>query len=495
MPKPPSRPSCPQSTPLGGIDATWRHRLAQKPQCLSSKRCQSLRPVSIFPVIAGFHRSQRRKPRQPVSIRSDVTEFLSRHHTRSPKQHSTAPTPPKRPASHATNLSTTQDFNDSSTGFARKTQSPLPYSQTVTMTMQLPHVTLSYRGSSSSSSPLKGQLRLYRGAYVQLPFDPSSAKPWDIWESIAMARIIASVQQGDPTPLVVGTSALLLHGVQGWIANPNVELYQPKRRISQLIPPCRCGTVPMPAVRRVYRRTPPITSERTRVSGLLTEHPYDALIRCAMHDDALQAFALGCSALRKWCDFSNFSQDVCRGRAENIRKEILSRLERERGRRGCVRAQRILSSIDPGCDNPAEAALTWVVRALCPYEVSTQYELSTGGRRFFADIAIPQRKLIIEFDGIEKLGSTQGEFDRAKRSWVQREQALQDQGWRFLRVNWLDFNDWNALRGRISHAIGVASTPIPARYALLWEPPSERCNGEGRRFRAHEWHGSDGGWT
>jgi len=363
------------------------------------------------------------------------------------------------------------------------------------MSTQLPHVALSYRGSSSRSSPLKGQFRLYRGAYVRLPFDLSQAKPWEIWESIALARIIASVQRRDPTPLVVGSSALLFHGVRGWIVNPNVELYQPQRRTSQLIPPFRCAAKPVPAVRRVYRRGPPITSERTRVSGLLTEHPYDALIRCAMHDDALQAFALGCSALHKWSGFSNFSQDACRGRAEDIRKEILSRLERAKGRRGYARARRILSSIDPGCDNPAEAALTWVVRALCPYEVSTQYELSTADRRFFADIAIPHCKLIIEFDGIEKLGSTQGEFDRAKRSWVQREQMLQDQGWHFLRVNWVNFNDWNALRGRISHAIGVASKPIPARYALLWEPPSERCDGEGRRFRGHEWHGSDESWT
>ncbi|WP_231945263.1 MULTISPECIES: endonuclease domain-containing protein [Actinomyces] len=363
------------------------------------------------------------------------------------------------------------------------------------MSTQLPHVTLSYRGSSSRSSPLKGQLRLHRGAYVQLPFDPSSAKPWDIWKSIAMARIIASVQQGDPMPLVVGTSALLLHGVQGWIANPNVELYQPQRRTSQLIPPFRCAAKPVPAVRRVYRRGPPITSERARVSGILTEHPYDALIRCAMHDDALQAFVLGCGALHKWSGFSNFSQDACRGRAEDIRKEILSRLERAKGRRGYARAQRILSTIDPGCSNPAEAALAWVVRSLCPYDFSTQCELSAGGRPLFADIAIPRRKLIIEFDGIEKLGSTQGEFDRAKRSWVQREQALQDQGWRFLRVNWLDFNDWSELRRRINSAIGVASKPIPARYALLWEPPSERCDGEGRRFRGHEWHESDESWT
>ena len=251
----------------------------------------------------------------------------------------------------------------------------------------------------------------------------------------------------------------------------------------------------MPAALRVYRRTPPITSERTQVSGLLTEHPYDALTRCAMHDDALQAFALGCSALHKWSGFSNFSQDACRGRAEVIRKKLLSRLEREEGHRGYARARRILSSIDPGCSNPAEAALAWVVRSLCPYDFSTQYELSAGGRPLFADIAIPHCKLIIEFDGIEKLGSTQGEFDRAKRSWVQREQALQDQGWHFLRVNWQDFNDWSELRRRINSAIGVVPQPIPARYALLWEPPSERCDGEGRRFRGYGWHGTDGSWT
>ena len=379
--------------------------------------------------------------------------------------------------------------------FSQKTCSPLPCPTLSTMSTQLPHVTLSYRGSSCRSSHLKGQLRLHRGAYVRLPFDLNSAKPWEIWESIALARIIASVQQRDPTPLIVGSSALLLHGVRGWTTNPNVELYQAQRRTSQLIPPFRCAAKPVPAVRRVYRRGPPITSERARVSGILTEHPYDALIRCAMHDDALQAFALGCSALHKWSGFSNFSQDACRGRAEDIRKEILSRLERAKGRRGYARAQRILSAIDPGCSNPAEAALAWVVRALCPYDFSTQYEFSAGGRPLFADIAIPRRKLIIEFDGIEKLGSTQGEFDRAKRSWVQREQALQDQGWRFLRVNWQDFNDWNELRRRISSAIGVASKPIPARYALLWEPPSERCDGEGRRFRGHEWHGTDGSWT
>ena len=48
----PATASCPApgpqvSTPIGSIDATWRHRIAQKPQCPSSKRCQSRQPVPI----------------------------------------------------------------------------------------------------------------------------------------------------------------------------------------------------------------------------------------------------------------------------------------------------------------------------------------------------------------------------------------------------------------------------------------------------------------
>ena len=487
---------------LPSTDATRRHRHHLAASRTPKTAIPVLQTVPITPTGVNLSRASRVPPRTPGTNHSKQYESAptspnssadntheARNNTQLPQHHSKDP------------LRTQQTFPQCGFAtihphvFSQKTRSPLPSPTLSTMSTQLPHVTLSYRGSSSRSSHLKGQLRLHRGAYVRLSFDLSQAKPWEIWESIALARIIASVQQRDPTPLVVGSSALLLHGVRGWIANPNVELYQPKRRTSQLIPPCRCGTVSVPAAMRVYRRTPPITSERTRVSGIVTEHPYDALIRCAMHDDALQAFALGCRALRKWSNFSNFSQDLCRGRAEDIRKEILSRLERAKGHRGYARARRILSTIDPGCSNPAEAALAWVVRSLCPYEVSTQYELLAGGRPLFTDIAIPMCKLIIEFDGIEKLGSTQGEFDRAKRSWVQREQALQDQGWHFLRVHWQDFNDWNELRRRISSAIGVASKPIPTRYALLWEPPSERCDGEGRRFRGHEWHESGESWT
>ena len=79
-PKPRSRRHCHHlaaSAPRGGIVPTWRHRIAQKPQCPSSKRCQS---------------------RQTVSIRSDIARLCREYAARStptsvnpPRSHRIAP--------------------------------------------------------------------------------------------------------------------------------------------------------------------------------------------------------------------------------------------------------------------------------------------------------------------------------------------------------------------------------------------------------------------
>ena len=65
------------STQIGSIDTTRRHRIAQKPQCPSSKRCQS---------------------RQTVSIRSDIARLCREYAARStptsvnpPRSHRIAP--------------------------------------------------------------------------------------------------------------------------------------------------------------------------------------------------------------------------------------------------------------------------------------------------------------------------------------------------------------------------------------------------------------------
>ena len=98
------------------------------------------------------------------------------------------------------------------------------------------------------------------------------------------------------------------------------------------------------------------------------------------------------------------------------------------------RAERIIDAADPGCDNPAEAALLWVLKSVSAFEVVTQFEIVVNGHRYFADIAIPGLMIIFEFDGIGKLGKDDAEFARAKRDWIQRENDLRSAGWTIYRL-------------------------------------------------------------
>jgi len=186
-------------------------------------------------------------------------------------------------------------------------------------------------------------------------------------------------------------------------------------------------------------------------------------------------------ALHQWSNFSMFEQVESRERAEEIRVALLKRLERSPTKRGLRRARAILHAIDPGCENPAEAALLWLVRSISPFPSLTQVHIEVRGRHYFADIVIADLRIIIEFDGIGKLGDNQSDLARAKRDWIRRDEHLRDAGWNIVRVSWPDYNDWEGLRLRLMRALGRTSSSLDHR--LLWSPPSERCDGRNRRFR------------
>lgn len=185
-------------------------------------------------------------------------------------------------------------------------------------------------------------------------------------------------------------------------------------------------------------------------------------------------------ALNSWTNFSMFQQDEPRQHAEEIRTELLTRLNRLGHVKGYRRARSILQAIDPGCANPAEAALLWLVRSICPFAITTQVHIGVRGNHYYVDILIEDLHIIIEFDGIAKLGENRGEFERAKREWVLRDQNLRDAGWQVIRVSWPDYNDWEELRIRLIRTLGPMQ-PAP-EFRSLWKLPSKRCDGPQRRF-------------
>ncbi len=332
---------------------------------------------------------------------------------------------------------------------------------------------------SQAHSPVT--VRIMRGIAAALPLHPDESTPWEIWNAVALARIHAVNASLQHQALYVGRSCLLLNGIQGWSANPQITIYRPTRRSTSRLPACSVGSTTVPETGVTCSSIPPLSEERRRTNGLETEHPYDALIRCVQQEEPLEAFVLGCMALHQWSNFSMFEQMESRERAEEIRVALLKRLERSPTKRGLRRACAILRAIDPGCENPAEAALLWLVRSISPFPSLTQVHIEVRGRHYYADIVIADLRIIIEFDGIGKLGDNQSDLARAKREWIRRDEDLRDAGWNVIRVSWPDYNDWEGLRLRLMRALGRTSSSLDHR--LLWSPPTERCDGRNRRFR------------
>ena len=325
-------------------------------------------------------------------------------------------------------------------------------------------------------------VHIMRGVSAVLPLDPANANPWDVWDAISRARMHAVKASHEQPPIFVGQSCLRLMGIHGWSQNPPITIYRPNRRCTSVVPSCSFGSVRVPVTSVSCSSIPPLSEERSTFDGLITEHPYDALVRCALHEEPLEAFVLGCMALNSWSRFSMFHQLECRERAEEIRTDLLKRLDRAGRVRGYRRARTILEAIDPGCANPAEAALLWIVRSMCPFKVGTQVHLNIRGHHYYVDILIADLQIIIEFDGVAKLGETRTEFEQAKREWVMREQNLRDAGWNVIRVSWPDYDDWGQLRVRLGRILGPVR-PAPV-FRFLWRMPTKRCDGPGRRFYA-----------
>jgi very-short-patch-repair endonuclease len=93
-----------------------------------------------------------------------------------------------------------------------------------------------------------------------------------------------------------------------------------------------------------------------------------------------------------------------------------------------------------------------------------QYELPTRSGLFRADFADPARRVIIEFDGKAKY-SGYGPSDQALLAERSRENALVEEGWIFLRLEWQHLDAPAELRRRLLATLARAETQKRPRTA------------------------------
>jgi very-short-patch-repair endonuclease len=126
------------------------------------------------------------------------------------------------------------------------------------------------------------------------------------------------------------------------------------------------------------------------------------------------------------------------------------------GRRGIAAARDVLGFADGRAESPGESLTRWhLARARLPPAVP-QLVVSTRLGEFRADLGWPDRGLLVEFDGFVKYT---GAFGRSPATVVfeekRRQDALEEAGWRVLRVTWTDLRAPSTLARRVAMALGA----------------------------------------
>lgn len=128
------------------------------------------------------------------------------------------------------------------------------------------------------------------------------------------------------------------------------------------------------------------------------------------------------------------------------------------GRRGIRTFRRVLATADPRSESPGESLTRELIFRLRIRPPVPQLEVSSRAGRHRLDFAWKEEKVALEFDGKNKY------FDYRPTPEVifeerRREKALEEEGWRFVRVEWKDLFREQEFKNRILRALARRPGP------------------------------------
>ena len=125
------------------------------------------------------------------------------------------------------------------------------------------------------------------------------------------------------------------------------------------------------------------------------------------------------------------------------------------GKRGVMRARRVLAVLDGKAESAGESRMRMFLARMDIPKPVLQYKIVANFKEYRADFAWPELKLILEFDGNDKYYKDH-RTPEVLREERRRENRLVEQGWRFIRIEWVDFDQPGELRQRIYSALAAA---------------------------------------
>ena len=281
-----------------------------------------------------------------------------------------------------------------------------------------------------------GLVRIAPGYYLDTEAITTHPDPSFV---VTLARMLA-LRDKHPHLIASGPTAACLQGLPLLCEHPlHVTTISDQHPRPITLPTIHTSSLVFPAVtvrphRQRKRHSPTMIHYSDDIVGTALE---DTIIECALTLDQEEAFVVACAGLHELARYRRFYRDDSRQREENNRSRLL-RLVGSVGPHtpGRTSARWVITHADAGCDSAGESRLLYLLTKGGLQGLETQYPVSAANKWYFIDIAIPEHRIGIEFDGRGKYGSDVDSVHRSIEAEERRQRLLEAQGWRIRRFRW-----------------------------------------------------------
>lgn len=257
-------------------------------------------------------------------------------------------------------------------------------------------------------------VRVRRGAYLPVEGTSRDDAPGARLR-LALARIVAVAAQLGCSPVVSHQSAALVWGLPAWHLPTSVHLLHPVRRSVR-------SAVDVTWHHSTWHHGRSGRQEPVAFSGLCVTGLEQTVVDCLTTAGPLDAVVVADAALARGAD----------------RVEVDRLLSTLGSRRGVARGRELLDLAADGAESPWESVCRVVVQAVGLPAPETQVRVDTDLGRFYADLGWRRWRLLVEFDGAVKYAGPGRAATAALMAEKRRQHAIEDQGWRVLRVTAAD---------------------------------------------------------
>ncbi|PYI66590.1 hypothetical protein CVV68_13560 [Arthrobacter livingstonensis] len=272
-------------------------------------------------------------------------------------------------------------------------------------------------------------VRLRRGVYI--PRNRWTEKP--PWQQ-AKINLAAHIAASRGSLVYTCFSAARLHGLHVWDCSLDIHV-NVRYRSS---PGKTAGDVKVHSL-----EIPAGDVVRRHFSGVGTANLSSlsrTVLDCAVDAPFAQAVVIGDSALHRGLTMG----------------ELNAALLAMQGRKGTKRAGRVVHALNALSESAGETRTRLIMIDLPIPRPELQIKLIVDGREYRPDFAWREVKLIVEFDGNTKYFDYEPTAEALIKE-RERESALMEQGWTFVRLKWKHLGNPDQVRARILAAYDRAA--------------------------------------